>query len=127
MESIPIAKRQSVWHGIGKTIVKSRFLILMIIPAVAFYFIFCYIPMYGILIAFTKYYPKLGIIGSIQQHWVGLDNFSIIFNNDPEFLNVLKNTILIGLGKIILSFASAVIVALLINDLRMRHFKKASQ
>ncbi|MCI2069102.1 MAG: ABC transporter permease subunit [Bacilli bacterium] len=127
MESEPIAQRESKWHGLGKKLKQSRFLILMIIPAVVFYILFCYVPMYGILIAFTKYYPKLGIIGSIQKHWVGLDNFSIIFNNDPEFLNVLKNTILIGVGKIIISFVAAIIVALLINDLRMRHFKKASQ
>jgi putative aldouronate transport system permease protein len=127
MESEPIAQRQSKWHGLGKSIRKSRFLIMMIIPAVVFYFIFCYIPMYGILIAFTHYYPKLGILGSVQQYWVGLENFSIIFNNDPQFLNVLKNTIVIGIGKTLLSFVSAILVALLINDLRMRHFKKTAQ
>ncbi len=127
METILIAKKQSKWHGLGKRIKQARFLLLMILPAVAFYFIFSYIPMYGILMAFTKYYPRLGILGSLQQHWVGLDNFSIIFNNDPEFLNVLRNTILIGLGKIIIASVSAIIVALLINELRMRRFKKTAQ
>ena len=77
--------------------------------------------------AFTKYYPRLGILGSLQQHWVGLENFSIIFNNDPEFLNVLRNTVLIGLGKIIIASVSAITVALLINELRMRRFKKTAQ
>jgi putative aldouronate transport system permease protein len=127
METVLIAKRQSKWHGFGKRVEQSRFLILMIIPAIVFYFIFCYIPMYGVLMAFTKYYPKLGIWGSLEKHFVGFDNFAIIFNNDPQFLNVLRNTVLIGLGKIIIGFVAAIVVALLINDLRMRHFKKTAQ
>ena len=100
---------------------------LPILPAVVFYFIFCYIPMYGILIAFTKYYPKKGIWGSLISNFVGFKNFSIIFNNDPEFLKVIRNTLLIGAGKIIISFVAAIVVALLINELRMRRFKKVSQ
>jgi len=127
METTLIAKKQSIWHGIGKRFKQARFLLLMILPAVAFYFIFSYIPMYGVLMAFTKYYPRLGILGSLTQHWVGLENFSLIFNNDPEFLNVLRNTVLIGLGKIIIASASAIIVALLINELRLRRFKKTAQ
>jgi len=127
MELTTIAQRQSKWHNLGKQINKSRFLIAMIIPAVVFYFIFCYIPMYGVLMAFTKYYPKLGIWGSLTQHFVGFDNFSLIFNSDPTFLNVLRNTVLIGFGKIIISFVSSIVVALLINDLRMRRFKKTAQ
>lgn len=127
MESTTIAQRQNAWHGAGKKIKHSRYLILMILPAVAFYFIFCYIPMYGVLMAFTTYYPKLGVLGSLQQHFVGFANFAIIFNNDPGFMTVLRNTIVIGIGKILLGFVSAIVVALLINDLRMRHFKKVSQ
>ena len=49
MESLTIVQRQSPWRNIGKQLKQSRFLIAMIIPAVAFYFIFCYIPMYGVL------------------------------------------------------------------------------
>lgn len=127
MEQELIAKRQSGWHNLKKKVKSSRFLMAMIAPAVIFYFIFCYIPMYGVLMAFTTYYPKLGILGSLEKHFVGFENFAIIFNNDPEFLQVMKNTILIGGGKILISFVSAIIVALLINDLRMRYFKKFSQ
>ena len=127
METTLISRRQSKWYHLGKQIKQSRFLILMILPAVVFYFIFCYIPMYGILIAFTKYYPKKGIWGSLISNFVGFKNFSIIFNNDPEFLKVIRNTLLIGAGKIIISFVAAIVVALLINELRMRRFKKVSQ
>jgi putative aldouronate transport system permease protein len=94
---------------------------------VAFYFIFCYIPMYGVLMAFTKYYPKLGIIGSLKEHFVGWGNFTYIFSSDPDFANVLRNTILIGAGKIVISFVAAILVALLINEIRLKRFKKFSQ
>jgi putative aldouronate transport system permease protein len=127
MEQETIARRNNSWSKVGRHIHQSRFLILMIIPAVVFYFIFSYIPMYGVLMAFTKYYPKLGVWGSLIYHNVGFDNFSIIFNSDPDFLNVLRNTVLIGIGKIIISFVAAIVAALLINDLRMRHFKKVAQ
>ncbi len=127
MQKVLIAKRQSFWHKKATKFKKSGFLMVMILPAIAFYFIFNYIPMYGVLMAFTKYYPKLGIIGSLQKHFVGFDNFKIIFNSDPEFLGVLRNTIIIGSAKIIISFVAAVTVALLINELRLRRFKKVAQ
>ena len=127
MQKVLIAKRQSFWHKKALKFRKSGFLMVMILPAIAFYFIFNYIPMYGILMAFTKYYPKAGILGSLRDHFVGFDNFKIIFNNDPEFLGVLRNTLIIGTSKIIISFVAAVSVALLINELRLRRFKKVAQ
>ena len=127
MQKVLIAKRQSFWRKKALKFKKSSFLMVMILPAIAFYAIFNYIPMYGILMAFTKYFPKSGIIGSLQDHFVGFDNFAYIFNSDPEFLGVLRNTIIIGSAKIIISFVAAVTVALLINELRLRKFKKVSQ
>ncbi|MCQ3035700.1 MAG: ABC transporter permease subunit [Bacilli bacterium] len=123
MEKQLIAKRQSFFYGIGKRIKSSRYLIIMIIPAIIFYAIFNYVPMYGVLIAFTKYYPKLGLFGS---PWIGFDNFKTIFA-DQNFWRVLGNTVLIGVGKILISFIAALSVALLINELRMKHFKKFVQ
>ena len=126
MEKVLIAQKQSFKYSLKKKIHASRFLILMIIPAIIFYAIFCYIPMYGVLIAFTKYSPKLGIMGSVTQRWLGFDNFRYIFEF-PGFWNAFKNTLIIGSIKIVISFLSAVIVALLINEIRMRVFKKTVQ
>ncbi len=123
MQKTLISKRQSKFGSLKKNIVSSRYLILMIIPAIVFYVIFCYAPMYGILMAFTKYYPKRGIFGS---PWVGFDNFKFIFD-DPGFWNVLGNTVLIGGAKILISFVSAIVVALFINEIRMMKFKKTVQ
>ena len=121
-----IVNRNKGWRNAGKRINKSKYLLLMIIPAVIFYFVFCYIPMYGVIIAFKTYFPKKGIWGSPWAEPYGLGNFAYIFE-DEKFWQVLGNTLLIGTGKIIMSFVSAIIVALLINEVRLRVFKKTVQ
>ena len=123
MELVTIHHKRSFGHLAKLRFKKSGFLIAMIIPAIAFYAIFCYVPMYGILMAFQYYYPKLGIFGS---KWVGFDNFKLIFK-DPYFWTVLLNTIKIGTIKIVLAFLGAVTTALLLNELRMRRTKKVIQ
>ena len=123
MELVTIRQKRSFGHLAKLRLKKSGFLIAMIIPAIAFYAIFCYVPMYGILMAFQKYYPKLGIFGS---KWVGFANFKVIFE-DPYFWRVLLNTIKIGTIKIVLAFLGAVTTALLLNELRMRRVKKVIQ
>lgn len=126
MEKVLIKKKQSLGYSIKRNLNASKFLIMMIIPAIVYYVIFCYIPMYGVLIAFTRYSPRLGITGSIANNWVGFDNFVTVFKL-PGFWQAFTNTLLIGSVKVVISFLSAVIVALLINELRMRFFKKTVQ
>ena len=123
MNKVLISSRNKTFFNIKKKLRYSKYLLLMIIPAVAFYFIFNYIPMYGVLIAFKNYYPKKGIMGS---PWAGFSNFKIIFG-DPEFWRVLRNTVIIGSCKIIISFIFALLTALLINEIRLRVFKKTVQ
>ena len=122
----PIVNKNSPFANAGKKIRRSRFLILMIIPAVIYYFVFCYIPMYGVLIAFKRFLPSKGILGSPWASMSGFGNFAYIFEDD-KFWQVLGNTVLIGSCKIVISFVAAIIVALLINEIRMRFFKKAVQ
>ena len=126
MEKVLIAEKQSFKYSLKKKIHASRFLIMMIIPAIIYYAVFCYVPMYGVLISFTRYSPNLGIMGSIANRWIGFDNFRYIFEF-PGFWSALKNTVIIGSIKVVISFVSAVLVALLINEIRMRYFKKAVQ
>ncbi len=127
MEKVLISKKQSFKYSFKKKFLSSRFLMLMILPAIIFYAVFNYIPMYGILIAFTNYSPRAGILGSALTRWVGFENFRYIFEDLPGFWQALGNTALIGGAKIIISFVSAIIVALLINEIRMKHFKKTVQ
>ena len=121
-----IIDRNSPLNDFGGRVKKSRYLLFMIIPAIIYYVVFCYVPMYGILIAFKDYYPESGIVGSPWAGSDGFDNFRFIFQSE-EFWPVLRNTVLIGLGKIIISFIAALTVALLINEIRLRFFKKSVQ
>ena len=126
MEKVLIKERQSFKYSLKKKISSSRFLIFMIIPAIIYYAVFCYAPMYGVLLSFTYYSIDQGITGSIINNWVGIDNFTFIFKY-PAFKQAVMNTLLIGSLKVIIAFLGAVTVALLINEIRMRFFKKAVQ
>lgn len=107
---------------IGKRLRRSWQLYLLILPAVTAVFIFNYIPMYGVQIAFKNFRSSLGIWGS---EWVGLQHF-IKFLTFPDFWNILKNTISISLYSLA-TFPCAVILALLINEIDNLAFKKAVQ
>lgn len=106
-----------------KGIFEARYLYLMVLPAVAFYLIFAYWPMYGIQIAFKDYYPKQGIMGS---PWNGFDNFKFIFGR-PEFFRALRNTVMISAAQMALGFLCTITLALLINELRMKKYKRVAQ
>ena len=126
MEKVLIKQKQGFGYRVKTQIKNSRFLIFMIIPAIIYYAVFCYVPMYGVLIAFTRYSPYQGIGGSIVNNWIGFDNFTFLFKY-PNFWKAFTNTLFIGTIKTIIAFVSAVTVALLINELRMRFFKKFVQ
>ena len=123
MELTTIAVRNNPFRKLGARLNRSKFLILMIIPAIIFYIVFCYVPMYGVLMAFQKFNPKVGIFGS---NFVGINNFITIFD-DAKFWLAFRNTLIIGSVKIVISFLGAVIIALLLNELRMIKAKKTIQ
>lgn len=95
----------------------------MMIPVIGYYLIFHYGPMYGAIIAFKDYSPMKGILGS---DWVGLKHFEEFFNS-YYFLRVLKNTLLISLYTLVFEFPAPIILALLINEVRKRAFKRVVQ
>jgi len=98
-------------------------LYLLAIPMVLFYLVFVYTPMYGIIIAFKDFSIVKGIASS---PWVGLDNFRDVFSN-IFFKRAFLNTLFISLGKVILGFPVPIIIALLLNEVRMRWFKGVFQ
>lgn len=123
MELTTIAKRNNFFRKFGAKFWRSKYLILMIIPAIIFYIVFCYVPMYGILMAFKDFRPKLGIWDS---PWNGVENFIKVFE-EPKFWLAFRNTLIIGSIKIVISFLGAVIIAILLNELRMIKTKKTIQ
>lgn len=95
----------------------------MMIPVLAYYFIFHYTPMYGAVIAFKDYSPMKGILGS---DWVGMKHF-VDFFDSYYFWRILKNTLLISLYSLVFEFPMPILLALLINEVRHRRFKRVVQ
>lgn len=102
---------------------KYRVLELMCVPAIVFFFMFSYMPMPGIYVAFVKYNYRKGIFGS---KFVGLDNFKFLWESG-KLTELTKNTILYNIAFIILGNLLAVFVAILLNEMASKIFKKVSQ
>ena len=96
---------------------------IMIFPAIVVIFIFNYIPMYGIQLAFRDYNFAKGLTGG---EWRGLFYFKQFFES-YQFADLMKNTVVISLSTVVLSFPAPIILALLINQLRWKRAKKTLQ
>ena len=102
---------------------KDYQLYLMFVPGLIVLAVFAYYPMYGLILSFKSYSPVRGITGS---EWVDFDNFRYAVLS-YGFLNLARNTLILGLLKIVFAFPSSIILALLINELRAGVFKKTVQ
>ena len=98
-------------------------LYLILLPVLAFYIIFHYFPMFGVVMAFERFNPTRGFIGS---DWVGFKWFEQFFGS-YYFSRLLKNTLLLSLKDILIGFPAPIILALLLNELKSRRFKKTIQ
>lgn len=113
-------KKKSFW----KRCAEHKSLILMSLPGVISVFIFSYIPMYGIVIAFQDYNPIDGMFA--MDNWVGLKYFEQFINN-PYLFRLIRNTLLLGLYTLLWSFPAPIIFALLLDQLTSAKFKKCVQ
>jgi len=95
----------------------------MLVPGIIFVAIFSYYPMYGVVIAFQDFNPGLGFT---KSPWVGLKHFRYIFSN-PDFYNILRNTVVIATLKIVTMQIAAITLALLLNEVRSALFKRSVQ
>lgn len=102
---------------------QKKYLYIMLIPCVVYFITFHYVPMYGVLMAFKDFNFSKGILGS---EWVGLDNFKYMFGLD-EFYNVFKNSITLSLLRLLLGFPMPIVLALMLNEVRCRQFKRTVQ
>lgn len=106
-----------------KRIKPYRMYYLLLVPVIAFYVIFSYVPMYGVTLAFKKYMFNKGVLGS---PWVGLDNFHYIFRYS-DFWVAFRNTIVISLGRLLIEFPLAILLALLLNEIAGSRWKRVYQ
>lgn len=109
--------------SVGQKLKESSQLYLLMLPSIIIFLIFTYYPMYGVIIAFKDFKPALGIMGS---KWVGMKNF-ITFFKSYQFSVTIKNTIVISLYTIAVTFPLPIIMALMVNQIRSMKFKKFLQ
>ena len=106
-----------------KRLYESRYLYLLLALPVVYFIVFKYFAMFWLIIAFQRYNAFQGIWGS---RWVGFHYFQS-FVQDPYFWNLMKNTIVLNLWMLVFFFPTPIILALMINDVRYKRFKKLTQ
>lgn len=117
---IPMKGNQAGWWAGW---IRQWDLQLMVVPALIFIFIFSYLPMYGVLMAFQDY-QLFG--GFFHSPWVGLKHFEAFFNS-PDFWRVMRNTMVISLLKLLFGFPAPILLALMLNEVRSMMFKRVVQ
>ncbi len=125
MTSIQIRapKKRSLLYRLVRNVIEHPWLYILSLPVVAYYLIFCYWPMYGVIIAFMDYNP---VRGMARSNWVGLENFYEFFG-DMYFTRVVRNTFTINLGLLIFEFPFTIAFAIMLNEIRSVKFQKLTQ
>jgi putative aldouronate transport system permease protein len=116
----PVAERK---QSLRRKLLNYRWLYLLLAPGVIYFAIFRYGPMSGAIIAFKDYVPFLGILGS---PWVGTQYFEDFFAN-PDFPRLLTNTLILAGLNLTIAFPVPIVLALLLNEIRLSVYKRAVQ
>ncbi|HEM5648676.1 TPA: sugar ABC transporter permease [Streptococcus suis] len=109
--------------GLLDRIKQQKLLLLMLLPGLVLTFIFRYIPMYGVLIAFKDYNPLKGVLGS---EWIGFEEFTK-FLSSPNFATLLAKTLKLSVYGLLLGFLPPIILAIMLNQLLSDKAKKRIQ
>ena len=117
-KNVPRAKKANVRNRTSQI-----YFHLMLLPGMIFILIFNYIPMGGMVMAFENFKPAKGIFGS---DWVGFKQFERLFSNS-DFYELIRNTIVISLGKLVIKLVVAVAFAILLNEIKTMWLKKSVQ
>lgn len=112
-------KTSTAKKTLGKEILSNWGIYMFLLPAMIWYLVWCYFPMYGIVTAFKDYSIFKGIWGS---EWVGLENFRTFFES-PYAVRVIRNTFLINIYNMLTVFPLTIVLALLLNELKCKWFK----
>lgn len=116
-------RAQGMVRYLARDFKRNKLKYLMVIPILILLFLFCYRPMYGILIAFKRYRPALGVWDS---PWVGFQYFEQFFR-DPYCWRLFRNTLSISGLSLLFEFPAPILLALLLNEVRSRKYKKVVQ
>lgn len=114
----------SYWKRTWKSYRRYKYLFLLLAPALIWYVIFAYGPIYGIQLAFKDFIITKGIGGS---PWVGLKHFQAMVNGAQDFHLIIRNTVVLSFYHIVFGFPAPIVLALLFNELRGEIFKRFAQ
>ncbi len=106
-----------------RQMLRDKWMYVLLTPGLLYFLVFKYLPMWGVLLAFKNYQPYLGFS---KSEWVGLEHFRILFAN-PEFGMLLENTLILSFYNLIFYFPAPIILALLLNEIRLSFFKRTIQ
>ena len=101
----------------------QRSLLWMLLPGIVLFGVFCYGPLFGLLIAFKEFSMSAGVLGS---PWCGLENFSRLFASH-NFWNALWNTLFISVLRLTFGFIAPIVLALMLNEVRIGWFRRSIQ
>lgn len=119
VSSLTTPRTDSFW----RRMVRQRQLIMMSFPMLIYIIIFAYVPIWGWITAFQQYKPGFSLF---NQQWVGFDQFRFLFENEG-FLRVLRNTLAMSIISLVLSFVTAIGLAVLLNEIRQTGIKRTIQ
>jgi putative aldouronate transport system permease protein len=119
-------KKQSLKRRFLRAFQRDKWLYLIMLLPFVYYVLFCYYPMYGVNLAFKQYKPKLGIIGS---PWASNNGMKYVLQvvRDPYFWTVFRNTIILNIENLIITFPAPIILALMLNEVAHARYKRIVQ
>ncbi|KRE98521.1 protein lplB [Paenibacillus sp. Soil766] len=118
-----IQERKYKRNSLLQDLIRDKWMYLMLLPGVLYFFIFKYVPMYGVTMAFQDYRPHLGFF---ESPWVGFKHFERFFN-EPQFGMLFRNTVILAVYNLFFFFPMPIILALMMNEVRRAAFKNFVQ
>jgi len=116
----------SFWARLKRDLIKNRSAYLLFLPVLLYYLVFCYKPMYGLIIAFKDFNPYRGIIASPWAADHGLKHFKDFFGS-VYFGRLIRNTLTLSITNLLVTFPAPIILALLLNEVRSKKYKSVVQ
>ncbi len=122
-DHLSIERSKRMGGNLRRDIYRDRYLYMLLLPILAFYILFRYIPMYGLIIAFKDFRFVDGILGS---QWVGLQHFERMFRSE-QFFRIVWNTFILNVYQLVFQFPVPIALAILLNEMRKKYLKRTVQ
>lgn len=123
---VTLSKKNNKKNQLMVNIKRDKYLLLMFLPVLIYLIIFCYLPMTGLVMAFTKFVPGQGIMGLYTGKFVGLKWFEQFFSS-PYAVRLIRNTFLLSFYSLIFGFPIPIIFALCITQMKNKFLQRSSQ